>query len=85
MNNIGQYTGIWAILIYSVILSFILKFSKKKEAGGTEEKEAETVREKTVTPLDPEDEDMVVACLAAAIECRNETHQNVRIVSVREI
>ena len=35
--------------------------------------------------LDTEDEDMVAAVLTAAIDCRNETHKNVRVVSVKEI
>ena len=82
MELISKYSGIAAIIVYSFILALILKFSKKKEDTA---EEAEGFVDRDVKPLDPDDEDAVVACLVAAIECRNETKKNVRIVSVREV
>ena len=35
--------------------------------------------------LDLEDEDATIACLVAAIDCRNQYHKNVEIVGVRRI
>ncbi len=83
MELIARYSGIAAIAVYSLILALILKLS------GNRKEKKETVKEETVRgdvkPLDPEDEDATVACLIAAIECREETKKNVRIVSVREV
>ena len=56
-----------------------VKKEKKKDIKET------LIRKKNDTPLDPDDEDATIACLVAAIECRNETKKNVRIVSVREV
>ena len=83
MELIARYSGIAAIAVYSLILAVILKLS------GNRKEKKETVKEEVirgdVKPLDLEDEDATVACLIAAIECREETKKNVRIVSVREV
>ena len=80
-----KYSGIIAIIVYSVILYLILKLSGKKK-GDTK---AEIIMEETerveVERLDPEDEDATVACLVAAIDCRSQYHKNVQIIGVRRI
>lgn len=83
MELIIRYSGIIAIIVYSLILVLILKFSGKKEKK--KDIKETLIRKKNDTPLDPDDEDATIACLVAAIECRNETKKNVRIVSVREV
>lgn len=83
MELIIRYSGIIAIIVYSLILALILKFSGKKEKK--KDIKETLIRKKNDTPLDPDDEDATIACLVAAIECRNETKKNVRIVSVREV
>ena len=80
-----KYSGIIAIIVYSIILYLILKLSGKKN-GDTK---TETIMEETerveVERLDPEDEDATVACLVAAIDCRSQYHKNVQIIGVRRI
>lgn len=85
MELLSNYSGICAIIIYSIILAFILKSSKKKVEKETETEIQEEETQSAVMPLDLDDEDATVACLVSAIECRNESHKNVRIVSVREV
>ena len=82
-----KYSGITAIIVYSFILFLILKFAPKKEEEPEEEEEIEETKPQavSVSPLDPSDEDAVVASLIASIEYHNETHRNVRVVSVREV
>ena len=77
LEVLNKYSGIIAILVYSMILFVIMKIKRNK----AEEEE----KEHAAASLDLNDEDATVACLVAAIECRNETHKNVRIVSVREV
>ena len=82
-----KYSGITAIIVYSLILFLILKFRKPEQAREEkreEESEPSYVSE-SVSPLDSNDEDAVVASLIASIECHNETRKNVRVVSVREV
>lgn len=83
MDILMKYSGITAIFVYSVILYLILKLSKKKGTDTNNEvaEETRTVSER----LDPEDEDATIACLVAAIDCRNQYHKNVEIVGVRRI
>ena len=79
-----KYSGLIAIVVYSVILYLILKLPRKKK----ETAETETIKETQrveVERLDPEDEDATVACLVAAIDCRNQYHKNVQIRGVRRI
>lgn len=80
LEFVSNYSGIVAIIAYSLILYLILKFRKPRQ----EEKEGEAETD-NITPLDPDDEDAVVASLIASIEYHNETQKNVRVVSVREI
>ena len=85
MELISQYSGIFALIVYSLILALVMKIARKKQSSEEPVKEEEAVVERTLTPLNIEDEDALVACLVASIECRNEEHKNVRIVSVREV
>ena len=87
MELLAKYSGITAIIVYSLILFLILKFRKPEEKEEEEEAEEEkpSYVQESVSPLDPDDEDAVVASLIASIECHNETGKNVRVVSVREV
>ena len=85
MEIISRYSGLFAIAAYSLLLWIILLISrafKRKQPG---QELAVVSRTVSGRPLDESDEDATVACLVAAIECRNECHKNVRIVSVREV
>ena len=86
LELIHTYSGIFAIIVYSLILFLILKFRKPevKEEEPEEEEQPQLVSE-NVSRLDPDDEDAVVASLIASIEYRNEVKKDVRIVSVREV
>ncbi|MBQ3295261.1 MAG: hypothetical protein IJH00_02090 [Erysipelotrichaceae bacterium] len=79
-----KYSGLIAIAVYSVILYLILKLPKKKKGAAETETIKETERVE-VERLDPEDEDATVACLVAAIDCRQQYHKNVQIIGVRRI
>lgn len=86
MDFTPNYSGIIAIFVYLAILVVFMKFRKNAPEAAEEEKtETKTIIEKTVAPLDLNDEDATVACLVAAIECRQEAHKNVQIRSVRRI
>ena len=84
MEN-ANLSGIIAIFVYLCLFILLSKLRKKKvvEVEETVSEDKEIAR--SVTPLDPNDEDALIASLIAAIECRNEYHRNVQIVSVREI
>ena len=80
LSLMSKYSGISAIIIYLLILLIyvgIRKLTGKNVVNDVDEVQA--------LPLNPDDEDALVACLIASIECRNEYHQNVRVVSVREV
>ena len=85
MDFTPDYSGIIAIFVYLCILMMILKFRKPKAEEVTEEETPVVTRTKEIAPLDVNDEDATVACLVAAIECRNQAYKNVQIVSVRRI
>ena len=80
MEILSNYSGITALIVYGIILALILSLRKKKTV---DEETTEEVKERL--PLDLNDEDATVACLVAAIDCREECHRNVQIVSVRRI
>ena len=82
-----KYSGITAIIFYSLVLFIILKLKGNKPAEEEKQEEPkETVRSYDGgSPLNLEDEDAVVASLIASIEYHKETKENVRVVSVREI
>ena len=81
MEILTRYSGITAIFVYGFILFLILKFKKKKPVD-TVKTVVEQVKHER---LDLEDEDATIASLIAAIECREQYHKNVQIVSVRRI
>lgn len=79
LNLIKNYSGIFALLIYLIILIVIISINKRRN------KKSITINSKEYKTLDLNDENAVVASLIAAIECRNEYHKNVKVVSVREV
>ncbi len=84
MGIISEYSGIFAILFYTLALVAFMKLRPHKKAE-KEETKAEQVEERSASPLDLSDEDATVAALVAAIECRNEFKKNVQIVSIRKV
>ncbi|MBQ1826960.1 MAG: hypothetical protein II712_00260 [Erysipelotrichaceae bacterium] len=87
LELMSRYSGITAIIVYSLILFIFLKIkgNRPAEEKAVEEPQ-ETVRnDVSASPLNLDDEDAVVASLIASIEYHNETKENVRVVSVREI
>ncbi|MBE6103998.1 MAG: hypothetical protein E7193_03800 [Erysipelotrichaceae bacterium] len=85
LELIHQYSGIVAIIVYSFILFLILKFRKPEQEEEEETEKEPSFEPERLSPLDLNDEDAVVASLIASIECHNETHKDVRVVSVREV
>ena len=84
LEIISRYSGLFAIAAYSLLLWIILLI--RKAFRKPQQKPAEVSGAACGgRPLDESDQDATVACLVAAIECRNECHKNVRIVSVREV
>ena len=79
LNLIKNYSGIFALLIYLIILIVIIGINKRRN------KKSITINSKEYKTLDLNDENAVVASLIAAIECRNEYHKNVKVVNVREV
>lgn len=80
LNGRGGGAILLAILLIATII--ISLTSKKKTVE--EVKQTQYVAKKS-SPLDINDEDAVVASLIAAIECRNEYHRNVQVISVRKV
>ena len=78
-----KYYGLIALVIYIVCLIIYLRYEAKHEDD--EQEEVETPVRTYSSPLDINDEDATVACLVAAIECRNEYKKNVQVVSVRKV
>ena len=86
MFDILSQPGSGAILLAILLVITIVYSCYKKKNPKQEEVKEEVVKEnKVASPLDLDDEDATVACLIAAIECRNETHKNVQVISVKEI
>ena len=80
MQDILNARGSGAILL-GILLVIVVLISLFKKNDDNEENE----EVRNCHPLNLNDEDAVVASLIASIECRNETHKNVQILSVREI
>ena len=79
-------TGLLALLFLAIVLVIYLAINKnKKPEEEVKETVETTVSKKEVSPLDVNDEDAVVASLIASIECRNEYHKNVQVISVRKV
>ena len=78
-------TGILALVFLAIVAAIYLAVNKNKpqKQEVVETTSDEVSRE--VSPLDVNDEDAVVASLIAAIECRNEYHKNVQVISVRKV
>ena len=81
LDVIKNYSGIFAIIVYALVLVIILAFKKDKP----EDEQEDEKEERTFTPLDVNDEDATVACLVAAIDLREQTGKNVQVLSVREV
>ena len=73
-------------LLWAVVSAFKLVVPKEK-AVTKETKPAAVVvaPQKAFTAADIKDEDMMVAALVASIDYREETKENVRVVSVKQI
>ena len=79
-----KYSGITAIIIYSLLLFVILKLSSRKPKLREPQDDQPDIPE-TRKPLDPDDELAVVASLVASIDYHNETGKNIRVISVTEV
>ncbi len=84
MGLLTKYSGITAIFVYLFLLWAYMKLVGKKKASETAGVRTYEGANKTA-PLDMNDEDAIVASLVAAIECRNQYHKNVKVVSVRKV
>lgn len=89
----GALVAIFAIILVFVILALIIgitylvniaikKAESKKPAKKQEEKAAPVAEKKTI---DLSDDDAKAAMLVAAIDMRNETKKQVKVISVKEI
>ena len=86
MFDILSQPGSGAILL-AILIIVAISVSLYKKKNPKEEETLEETKEvnRIASPLDLNDEDATVACLIAAIECRNEYHKNVQVISVKEI
>jgi Na+-transporting methylmalonyl-CoA/oxaloacetate decarboxylase gamma subunit len=84
----GLFVSLFSIVIVFVLLSLIalviqsLKYTHKKP------KEIPLKAQKYVKPFelsDIKDEDMMVAALVASIDYFEETKENIRVISIKEI
>ena len=73
-------------LLWGVVASFKL-FAPKAKAEVKENKPVvvQSAPQKAFTAADIKDDDMMVAALVASIDYREETKENVRVVSVKQI
>lgn len=83
MELISKYSGLFAILVYGIILAIILLINKNKKPK--EEEIQEVKQNKTYQRLDTDDEDALVASLVASIDYQSETNKNIEVLSVRRI
>ena len=87
MELLVKYSGITAIIVYSLLLWAFLSWKKTRRPAETsaveEVRQPEKVSDRI--PLDENDEDAVVAALVASIDFRQENKTDVRILSVREV
>lgn len=83
MELISKYSGLFAILVYGIILAIILLINKNKKPK--EEEIQEVKQNRTYQRLDTDDEDALVASLVASIDYQNETNKNIEVLSVRRI
>ena len=74
-------SGIIAIIVFLLLLMAILRISKNRKQNERPVETGERYRKE----LDLSDENALVACLTAAIDYREETKKNIRIISVREV
>jgi len=72
------------ITILAEIVSKIIYQFEKKYLPKDEQAAIQNVKNEAET-LDLNDENKTIACLIASIECRNETHKNVKVISVKEV
>ena len=78
-------TGILALIFLAIVAAIYLAINKNKPQKQEVEETTSDEVSREVSPLDVNDEDAVVASLIAAIECRNEYHKNVQVISVRKV
>ena len=76
------------VIVYSILFLITLavsplKYLKVKEPVQVPEPELEPVKPFGIEDI--KDEDMMVAALVASIDCRETTHQDVHVTSVKEI
>ena len=74
-------TGIIAIIVYLLLLTIVIRIGKKRKKN---EEPSETMQ-RPRQELDLSDENALAACLVAAIDYREETKKNIRIISVKEV
>ena len=80
-----KYLGIVAMVILLIVLVVFIKYKANQEDEVEEEAVETEAVTKSVVPLNLNDEDAVVASLIASIECREEMHKNVQVISVRKV
>jgi len=75
---------VFIILAAIIAITYVVALAINKVQAKTA-KTAASNEQVSSSPLDLADEDATVAALIASIECRNETKQNVKVISVKEI
>lgn len=78
-----KYSGLLALFILIVVLLIFLRHEARSQDKAVEIVEPQIKQESYSLNID--DEQATVACLIAAIECRNEYKKDVRIINVREV
>ena len=75
------------LLVVIGLTGFVSKLLNTSAMDTSEpvKEEASAVASNTYTPLDENDEDAMVAALVASIDYREQTHMNIKVLSVKEV
>ena len=73
------------LLVIIALTEFVGKLLNKTVKEEVKEEIKEEKTKNLYTPLDVNDEDATVAALVASIDYRNETHKNIKVLSVKEV
>ena len=94
----GDFVTGGVVVLVSILMVFIIllviigltdivgKMLNKASVQNTEQVKEEAIAPvNTYSPLDENDEDAMVAALVASIDYREQTHMNIKVLSVKEV
>ena len=72
------------LLVIIILTELISKLAGKDDEVNEETTSSHSAVSASASPLNINDEDAMVACLVASIDYRNETKNNIQVISVKE-